>query len=247
VSPPTRKAAKDGDGVGGRQEVAMNISVIVPALNEEHVIAANIEALKCLAPYEIIVVDGGSDDGTRDICARSGVTVLSSGRGRARQMNLGAEQARGDVLLFLHADTRLPASALSDIAESLGDSRYVGGRFDIELDGERWMLKVIGRMISYRSRISRVGTGDQAIFIRRDIFQRMGGYLDVPLMEDIALCRALKRRGKIACLRSRVITSARRWENDGVWRTIVRIWILKLLYLAGVSPSRLKRFYAETR
>jgi rSAM/selenodomain-associated transferase 2 len=247
VSPPTRKAAKDGDGVGGRQEVAMNISVIVPALNEEHVIAANIEALKCLAPYEIIVVDGGSDDGTRDICARSGVTVLSSGRGRARQMNLGAEQARGDVLLFLHADTRLPASALSDIAESLGDSRYVGGRFDIELDGERWMLKVIGRMISYRSRISRVGTGDQAIFVRRDIFQRMGGYLDVPLMEDIALCRALKRRGKIACLRSRVITSARRWENDGVWRTIVRIWILKLLYLAGVSPSRLKRFYAETR
>jgi len=225
----------------------MNISVIVPALNEENVIAANIDALKCLAPYEIIVVDGGSNDGTRDICARSGVKILSSMRGRARQMNLGAEEARGDVLLFLHADTRLPASAQSDIAESLSDPRYVGGRFDIVLEGKHWMLKVIGKMISYRSRISKISTGDQAIFVRREIFQRMDGYLEVPFMEDIAFCRTLKSLGKIACLRSRVITSARRWEIDGVWRTILRMWMLKLLYLAGVSPSRLKRFYADTR
>ena len=225
----------------------MNISVIIPVLNEEKTIAPILDGLKQLAPYEIIVVDGGSDDGTREICARSGVKILSSTRGRARQMNLGAKEARGDVLLFLHADTRLPGSALSDIAEALSDTRYVGGRFDIELDGKHWMLKVIGRLISYRSRISKVGTGDQAIFVRREIFERMGGYPEMPFMEDIAFCRTLKSLGKIACLRSRVITSARRWENDGVWRTILRMWILKLFYLAGVSPSHLKRFYADTR
>jgi len=225
----------------------MKVSVILPVLNEEKTIASTLDALKQLAPYEIIVVDGGSNDGTRDICARSGVKILSSMRGRARQMNLGARDASGDVLLFLHADTRLPASALSDISESLSDTCYVGGRFDIELDGKHWMLKVIGRLISYRSRISKVGTGDQAIFVRREMFERIGGYPEVPFMEDIAFCRTLKSLGKIACLRSCVITSARRWEIDGVWRTILRMWILKLLYLAGVPPSRLERFYADTR
>jgi len=225
----------------------MKVSVILPVLNEEKTIAPTLDRLKQLAPHEIIVVDGGSDDGTREICARLGVRILSSMRGRARQMNLGAEEARGDVLLFLHADTRLPASALSDIAESLRDSRYVGGRFDIELDGKHWILKVIGRLISYRSRISKVGTGDQAIFVRREIFEHVGGYPEMPFMEDIAFCRTLKSMGKIACLRSRVITSARRWEIDGVWRTILRMWMLKLLYLAGVPPARLKRFYADTR
>jgi len=109
------------------------------------------------------------------------------------------------------------------------------------------MLRVIGRMISYRSRLSKVGTGDQAIFVRREVFERLGGYPEVPIMEDLALCRALKRLGKIACLRSRVVSSGRRWEQDGVWRTILRMWILKLLYLAGVPPARLKRYYADTR
>lgn len=225
----------------------MNVSVIVPVLNEENTIGSTLEALLRLAPDEIIVVDGGSDDRTREVCARSGVTLLGSARGRARQMNFGAAQARGDVLLFLHADTRLPDSAFGDIAAALGDPGCVGGRFDIELEGSHWMLGVIGRMISYRSRISKVGTGDQAIFVRREVFDRLGGYPEVPLMEDIAFCRALKRRGTVACLSSKVITSARRWERDGVWRTIARMWVLKLLYLAGVAPSRLKRYYADTR
>jgi rSAM/selenodomain-associated transferase 2 len=162
-------------------------------------------------------------------------------------MNRGAREASGDVLLFLHADTRLPPTAFADIAGALGDPRYLGGRFDVELDGEHWLLPLVGRMISYRSRISKVGTGDQAIFVRRAVFERMHGFADIPLMEDIAFCRALKRLGGIACLRSRVITSARRWEADGVWRTILRMWILKLGYLAGVAPARLKQFYADTR
>ena len=225
----------------------MQISVIVPVLNEEKSIAATLHALLALAPYEIIIVDGGSSDRTREIAARFQTKVISSERGRARQMNRGAREASGDVLLFLHADTRLPPTAFADIAGALSDPRYLGGRFDIELDGDHWLLPVVARMISYRSRISKVGTGDQAIFVRRALFERMHGFEDIPLMEDIAFCRALKRLGGVACLRSRVTTSARRWEADGVWRTIFRMWILKLGYLAGIAPARLKKFYADTR
>ncbi|MGZ9217220.1 MAG: TIGR04283 family arsenosugar biosynthesis glycosyltransferase [Candidatus Binatia bacterium] len=225
----------------------MNISVIVPVLNEEKSIAATLQALAHLQPHETIVVDGGSHDRTAEIAAECGVKVILSERGRARQMNRGARQASGEVLLFLHADTRLPPTAFSDIAGAMGDPRYVGGRFDVELDGKHWMLPLVGRLISYRSRLSKVATGDQALFVRRAVFQRMGGFADIPLMEDIAFCRRLKGLGEVACLRSRVVTSARRWEVDGVWRTIFRMWTLKLLYLTGVSPARLKQFYADTR
>ena len=225
----------------------VKISVIVPALNEEKSIAATLRALAPLQPYETIVVDGGSQDRTRALAAEFNVKVIAAERGRARQMNRGAREASGEVLLFLHADTRLPATAFADIAAALGDPRYVGGRFDVALDGRHWMLPVVARLISYRSRVSQVGTGDQALFARREVFQRMGGFPDIPLMEDIAFCRALKHLGQVACLRSRVVTSARRWEADGVWRTIFRMWTLKLLYLIGVSPLRLKRFYADTR
>ncbi len=149
-----------------------------------------------------------------------GAKVLSAERGRARQMNFGARHASGEVLLFLHADTRLPASALRDITNALDDARCAGGRFDVELEGGHWMLKIVGALINYRSRATKVGTGDQALFVRREVFERIGGFPDIPLMEDIAFCRALKRLGAVACLRSRVVTSARRWESDGVWRTI---------------------------
>jgi rSAM/selenodomain-associated transferase 2 len=225
----------------------MNISVVIPALNEEKTIAATLTALMALKPHEVIVVDGGSVDRTREISAETGATVMTGARGRARQMNIGAQQASGDILLFLHADTRLPPTALGDIAAVLKDPRYLGGRFDLKLDGDHPMLKVVGAMINYRSRITHIGTGDQAIFVRREVFVRVGGFPDIPLMEDIAFCRALKRLGGIACLRTKVISSARRWESEGVWRTIIKMWILKLLYLAGVSPAKLKRFYADAR
>jgi len=225
----------------------MRISVIIPVLNEEKSIGSTIAALNALHPHEIIVVDGGSSDRTRRISVEAGAKVLTTGPGRARQMNRGALDATGDVLLFLHADTRLPASALRDIESALSDPRYLGGRFDVELDSERWLLKVVGFMISLRSRISKVATGDQALFVRREIFAELDGFSDMPLMEDIAFCRMLKRMGDVACLKSKVVTSARRWETDGVWRTILKMWTLKLLYLAGVSPARLKKFYADTR
>ena len=225
----------------------MSVSVIIPALNEEKTIGTTLRGLISLQPHEIIVVDGGSDDRTCEIAEKFGVQVLRSERGRARQMNDGARRATGNALLFLHADTKLPPLAFSEVATALDNPECVGGRFDVELAGRHWMLKVIGALINCRSRATKVGTGDQAIFVRREIFSRIGGFPEIPLMEDIAFCRALKREGRVACVRSRVVTSARRWEKDGVWRTILRMWALKSLYLAGVSPERLKRFYADTR
>jgi len=225
----------------------LRISVILPVLNEEHVIGSTLQALLSLMPYEIIVVDGGSTDGTRAVCDQFGVRVLTSEPGRARQMNCGARDATGDVLLFLHADTTLPASALNDISTAMRDPDCPAGRFDVEIEGAHWMLKIIAWLINYRSRITKIATGDQALFVRRAVFETMGGFQDIPLMEDIAFCRALKRMGPMDCLRTRVITSGRRWERDGVWRTIIKMWMLKLGYLAGVSPERLKQYYADTR
>jgi rSAM/selenodomain-associated transferase 2 len=225
----------------------MRISVIVPVLNEEKSIAASLMELQRLKPEEMIIVDGGSSDETREICQRFGVELYLSHPGRAAQMNFGAQRASGDVLLFLHADTRLPPSAFDDIRAALQDRQVLGGRFDLELDSPRPLLKLIGFMISLRSRLSKVGTGDQAIFVRREIFAELGGYADIPLMEDVALSRALKRRGAVACLRSRVVSSARRWEMEGIWRTVLKMWTLKTLYLLGISPVRLKRYYGDTR
>ena len=225
----------------------MGIAVVIPVLNEEASIAATVGAVKRLGPDEIIVVDGGSTDRTPIVCAELQVNCVKSPRGRGAQMNHGAARVTADILLFLHADTRLPETAFADILSAMTDPNCVGGRFDVQLDGDKPMLKIVGKMISLRSRLSKVGTGDQAIFIRREVFNRLGGFPDIPLMEDIALSRAMKRAGKVACLRSRVVTSARRWEIEGIGRTIVRMWLLKSLYLLGVSPFRLKRFYDDRR
>lgn len=225
----------------------MRVSVIIPVLDEEKTIATTLGAVKLLHPDEILVIDGGSRDQTREISTRAGARVLAGPRGRACQMNQGARAAAGDVFLFVHADTRLPPSALDDMRSALSDPKVVAGRFDLVLDGDHWMLNVIGALINIRSRLTKVATGDQAIFVRRKTFEQVGGFPDIPLMEDIAFCRALKRKGQIACLRSWVSTSARRWEAEGIWRTMVKMWTIKLLYLAGVSPIRLKRYYADPR
>jgi rSAM/selenodomain-associated transferase 2 len=225
----------------------MRVAVIIPVLNEAAGIAATLRGVQRLEPDELVVVDGGSADRTREICQSNGVAVIASPRGRAAQMNAGAAHATADILLFLHADTGLPDSALTDIRAAMREQTCVGGHFDVELDCDRLMLKIVGAMISLRSRLSKVGTGDQAIFIRRELFNRLGGFPEIPLMEDIALSRAMKRAGAVTCLRSHVVTSARRWEIEGIGRTIVKMWMLKSLYLLGVSPSRLKRFYDDRR
>jgi rSAM/selenodomain-associated transferase 2 len=225
----------------------MKVSIIMPVLNEESTVAATLAALSPLAPDEVIVVDGGSTDHTRDIVGHTSAMLLTAPRGRAQQMNYGARAAQGEVLLFLHADTRLPASALADIRAATADPSCVGGRFDVRLDRDEWPFRLIGTLINLRSRLTKGATGDQGIFVRRAVFEVLGGFPHLPLMEDIAFSRLLKRQGRVACLRSQVITSARRWERDGVWRTILKMWVFRLLFLAGVSPARLQRFYGHAR
>jgi len=158
-------------------------------------------------------------------------------------MNAGARAATGDVLLFLHADTLLPADAASAVEEALRDPWVVGGRFDVRLGSPRAMLRLVEALMNLRSRLTGISTGDQAIFVRRDVFEAMGGYAEIPLMEDVEFTGRLKRRGRLAALRLRVTTSARKWERDGILRTILLMWTLRFLYWTGVSPARLHRWY----
>ncbi|MFZ0680684.1 TIGR04283 family arsenosugar biosynthesis glycosyltransferase [Candidatus Binatus sp.] len=224
------------------------LSVIVPMLNESPVIAGTLDALRRRAPNaEIIVVDGGSSDASVAIVQTLRVALISAPRGRARQMNAGARASHGDVLVFVHADTIVPRTFAADIASALSDPAVVGGRFDVKLDDRALPYRIIGAMISIRSRISHTGTGDQAIFVRRDVFDRLGGFPELELCEDLEFSRRLKRAGRIACLRTRVTTSARRWDRDGLVRTVVRMWMIRAMYLMGVPPARLKRMYSDTR
>jgi len=225
----------------------MTISVIVPALDEEAVLARTLVAAQAAEDVELIVVDGGSRDATAAIAHRHADRVLDAPRGRAQQMNAGARVAVGDVLLFVHADTRLPAGYAGIVRRALVRADIVGGRFDVQLDAPGAVFRLTERLINARSRMTGIATGDQAIFVRRAVFERIGGYPIVPLMEDIALSRALKRLGPTVPLRDRVVTSARRWERHGVLRTVLLMWCLRAAYYAGVSPARLARLYLDAR
>ncbi|HZS32844.1 MAG TPA: TIGR04283 family arsenosugar biosynthesis glycosyltransferase [Methylomirabilota bacterium] len=223
----------------------MTLSIVVPVLDDARHLAALLPALPRECPdAEIIVVDGGSQDGSPAVARRTaGVRLLTARRGRAPQMNAGAAASRGDVLLFLHADTRLPAGAGAAIEAALRDPRVVYGRFDVRFDSGRWPFRVIASLMNLRSRLTGICTGDQAIFVRRAAFAAVGGYPDIPLMEDVALTRTLKRRGRRAALRLRVTTAARKWEREGIARTVGLMWTLRLLHAARVPPERLHDWY----
>ena len=224
------------------------LSIIVPVLDEAAGIAA------CLAPLqamrsrgvEVVVVDGGSRDATRALAAPLADLVLQSPRGRARQMNAGAQAAHGEVLVFLHADTILPGKADAVIARAVeGGARW--GRFDVSIAGSDPLLTVVAAMMNARSRLTGIATGDQAIFVRRDDFGAAGAFREIALMEDVALSKRLKRLARPACLRERVVTSGRRWERRGTLRTIVLMWRLRLAYALGADPGRLARRYDVER
>ena len=221
------------------------LSIIVPALDEAENLARLLPALAAECPgAEVLVVDGGSADATpRVMAAWPRARYLPSARGRARQMNAGARAASGDLYLFLHADTVLPRGAAAAIARVLADSAVIGGRFDVAFSSPRWPFRVIAALMNARSRLTGVATGDQAIFVRRADFEAVGGYPDIPLMEDIELSARLKRRGRLACLGLRVITSARKWEREGIVRTVLLMWTLRLLYFLGVGAGTLHRWY----
>lgn len=223
----------------------MRLSIIVPVLDE----AAGIERhLLALAPlrargHEVIVADGGSADATVALSRRHADRVIEAPRGRALQMNAGADEARGDVLLFLHADTSLPEGADEFIRASVGAGGRSWGRFDVRIAGRHPLLAVVARFMNLRSRWTGIATGDQALFVKRDTFVRAGRFPAIALMEDVALSSVLKQVGPPACLRSRVVTSGRRWEKHGVVLTILHMWRLRLAYFLGADPDRLARRY----
>jgi rSAM/selenodomain-associated transferase 2 len=220
----------------------MRLSIIVPTLNEAAAIGATLAALAPLRGrgHELLVADGGSDDGTRDLAAPLADRVIVAPRGRARQMNAGAAAATGDALLFLHADSRVPAGADQLIFHALEKSAW--GRFDVAIEGRSALLPVIAFFMNLRSRLTGIATGDQAIFVRRAAFD---GFPEIALMEDIAFCKAMKRRAAPASLREKVTTSGRRWERQGVLRTMLLMWRLRLAFFLGAEPDELARRYAE--
>ena len=226
----------------------MKLSIIVPALNEAENIGACLERLQPLrqSGHELIVVDGGSADETLAIAHSLADKVLVAPRGRAQQMNAGAGIASGEVLVFLHADTILPVQAADTIERACQRKCSDGvlwGRFDVRLSGRRMLYRLIEALINLRSRLTAVATGDQVIFIQRSLFQHVGGYPDIALMEDVAISKQLRSIARPFCLRPPVVTSSRRWEKQGIASTILLMWKLRLLYFCGVSPERLLKMY----
>lgn len=223
------------------------LSIIIPTLDEAARIVATLESLGDLRRrgHEVIVADGGSRDATAALARDLADQVVCSPAGRAEQMNAGARAAAGDVLLFLHADSRLPAEADRLLLQGLAAGGLAWGRFDVQIAGTHPLLRLVESMMNLRSRLTRICTGDQGIFVRREAFAAIGGYPRQELMEDIAISVRLRRLSAPLCLRERCLTSARRWESEGVLRTIVLMWWLRLQYALGAAPARLARSYGR--
>jgi rSAM/selenodomain-associated transferase 2 len=223
----------------------MKLSIIVPVLNETEQLPDLFAHLKFLQKNscEIQLVDGGSDDGSTELAIAAGFTLLHSACGRANQMNHGAQQAQGDVFLFLHADTRLPMNAYEVITKALSSNQHHWGRFDVVISGESRLLNMIAWFMNIRSRLTGIATGDQALFVKRELFESVGGFPNQPLMEDIELSTRLKKHSRPACLIEKVVTSGRRWEAQGIWRTIFLMWKLRFAYWCGISAHKLNQLY----
>ncbi len=224
------------------------ISIIIPVLNEEKNISSALENIERLdGEKEIIVVDGGSIDKSVGIVRKKGIVLLSSQKGRGCQMNRGAEIAKGETLLFLHADTKLPDNAILKIDKVMKASEIIGGRFDVRFDEDRFIFRLIAFLMNWRSSLTGIFTGDQAIFIRKNVFKNIGGYSEIPLMEDIELSKKMKLAGRAVCLEDNVITSARKWKEEGVIKTILLMWFLRFLYFLKISPIVLSKIYYKKR
>ena len=224
----------------------MTLSIIIPVLNEAAALRLLLPALLLQREsVELIVADGGSDDETSSVVTEFGATLIHAKRGRARQMNAGAAIASGEILLFLHADSQLPSDAFQLVEEAIANGK-LWGRFDLRLSGKQWLLRVVEQTINWRSCLSGIATGDQAIFLRRDTFESLGGYADIPLMEDVELSKRLKRLAAPCCIHQPLMTSSRRWEHYGILRTIFLMWQMRLAYFLGASPESLAQRYRRS-
>jgi rSAM/selenodomain-associated transferase 2 len=225
------------------------LSIIIPVVNEQEAIGKSLAALQPLRRrgVEVIVVDGGSTDATVALARPLADLTLSAPLGRASQMNAGARRAQGDHFLFLHSDTALPEQAVEQISSALNQSERIWGRFDVRFDSPLRILRVVSFMMNRRSRWTGIATGDQAMFVQRRAFERVGGFPEIALMEDIALSKSLKRLSRPVCLRARVTTSGRRWEENGALRTILLMWRLRAAFFLNADPSRLAERYRHAR
>jgi rSAM/selenodomain-associated transferase 2 len=225
------------------------ISIVVPVLYEQDTIAGLLEQLRGIDAEEIcevIVVDGDPEGGTIRRIEHGRVVTLTSQPWRSRQMNAGATAARGHTLVFLHADTLLPRNALSEINDVLRDDRFVGGAFRLKFDSDRFVYRFMSAFVTLRSRCNRLPYGDQSIFVRREFFERIGGYREIPIMEDVEFVRRTRKfGGRLKILDSTVQTSCRRMEAEGVAKRALKNWMMTILYSLGVSPEKLVRFYTE--
>jgi len=252
IAPPISAVPGSGNGAS-----PPTVAVILPVFNEARHLEKSLSKLLAGHPFdEVIVVDGGSTDASVEIVCKlmsADMTgsqpipyLIQAPRGRARQMHAGAQVASADALLFLHADTTLPPDAVEQIRNAIrGD--YPCGRFDVRLSGRHFLFRVIERLMNWRSRVSGIATGDQGLFVRRDVYRVLGGFAPIALMEDIEFSTRLKWVGKPARLRGPVVASSRRWEERGILRTILLMWALRFLYWLGVSPERLARWYDRRR
>lgn len=236
-----------GNLMPAAKDSAPLLSFIVPVLNEAAAIARFLETLRayCKHRCEIIVVDGGSHDATAALAAAHCDHVVLSGRGRALQMNSGARHALGAILCFVHADSQLPRYADQTIRDALSDGTRTWGRFDVRLSGRQFLLRAVERLMNWRSRLTGIATGDQGLFVTRTVFDAVGGFPEIALMEDIAMSRKLKLTGRPVCLPQQLITSSRRWEKHGILRTVFLMWKLRLLYFLGADPAHLAQRYYD--
>jgi len=228
-------------------EAEQQLSVIIPTLNESKQITRTLMALQPLRQggHELILVDGGSRDDTLALAEGLVDQILHSEPGRAQQMNLGARYAWGETLLFLHADTLIPYDLIPRISQALVKHRW--GFFRVRMSGHHPLLRLVAGLMNLRSCLSGIGTGDQAIFVTKDLFKELGGYAPIPLMEDVELCKRLKRKGRPACIPSPMTTSSRRWEQQGLLKTILLMWRLRWAYFRGADPAQLvKRYYPQS-
>lgn len=234
--------------MGQALKTETSIAVIVPVFNEAQVLRESLQHFVDLKADELLFVDGGSSDNTLEILSQFGLNWISSTLGRAAQMNAGSKMLNSTILLFIHIDTALSESHLLTIKQLMSQSpKTVGGRFDVRLSGHHPAFRVIENMINMRSRLSKISTGDQAMFVRREVFEAMGGFADIPLLEDVEFSRRLKRIGQIACLHQQVVTSSRRWQLHGIVKTVWLMWKIRLLYWFNMSPQKLAILYRDAR